>query len=65
MVEEPPIFWLGNHHTESCGKPPHDHIDIRKRYEGLFENECGEHTIFVHDYGDRKAHFGWGTPGRK
>jgi hypothetical protein len=50
MADELPIFWVGNHHTASCGNPPHIDGDIRKRYHGYYENEYGEQAIFVYDY---------------
>ncbi len=63
MADPQPLFTVSNHHAESCGKPPHIHGDVRKRYE----NEYGEQAIFVYDYEVNEGTLwmgdaGWGKP---
>jgi hypothetical protein len=67
MSNELPIFWVGNHHVQGSGSPPHVDGDIRKRYHGYFENEYGEQAIFVYDYEVNEGILwlgdaGWETP---
>lgn len=59
MADPQPLFTVSNHHAESCGKPPHIHGDVRKRYE----NEYGEQAIFVYDYEVNKGTLWMGDSG--
>lgn len=65
MSDSRPLFIVSNHHVESCGMPPHFDGDIRKRCHGYYENEYGEHAIFVHDYGANEDTLWMGMPREK
>ena len=61
------LFQVRNHHSASCGTPPH--IDDRSpsRYLGYFENQYGEQAVFVYDRNSDSASVylgdaGWQTP---
>jgi hypothetical protein len=54
MVNQP-IFAIGNHHTEGCGKPPIVDDTGPDCYRGYFENEHGEQAIFVYDRTTREG----------
>ena len=61
------LFQVCNHHSASCGTPPH--IDDRRPslYLGYFENQYGEQAVFVYDGDSNHAVLyagdaGWETP---
>ncbi len=59
MPDSRPLFTVLNYDIKSCGKPPHIHGDVRKRYE----NEYGEQAIFVYDYEVNKGTLWMGDSG--
>lgn len=54
-VENAPLFQVRNHHSASCGSPPHID-DLRPSdYLGYFENQYGEQVVFVYDCDSGRA----------
>jgi hypothetical protein len=54
-VENAPLFQVRNHHSVSCGSPPHID-DLRPSdYLGYFENQYGEQAVFVYDHDSGRA----------
>jgi hypothetical protein len=44
------LFFVSNHHVESCGTPPKINGDTPNSYHSYFENEFGEQAIFIYDH---------------
>jgi len=61
------LFHVRNHHSAASGTPPHID-DLRSgQYLGYFENDYGEHAVFVYDRDSRQTVIylgdaGWQTP---
>jgi hypothetical protein len=60
------LFFISNHHVESCGQPPSINGDVRGQYYSYFENKYREQAIFVYDYEVNSARLfkgdaGWGA----
>lgn len=63
----PSLFQVGNHHSASCGIPPHIDDVNPNQYLGYFENDYGEQAMFVYEHDARTATLylgdaGWQTP---
>jgi hypothetical protein len=54
-VENAPLFQVRNHHSASCGSPPHIDDLRRSDYLGYFENQYGEQVVFVYDHDAGRA----------
>jgi hypothetical protein len=59
---QPYIFQVRNHHTESCGTPPH-FDDPPGVYLSYYENRHGEQNIFLYDYQTKEAFLYMGDAG--
>lgn len=57
------LFFVSNHHVESCGSPPKINGDNPKCYFSYFENEHGEQAIFIYDYDAKKGVLRMGDAG--
>lgn len=60
--QEPYIFQVRNHQTESCGSPPH-FDDPSGVYLSYYENQFGEQNIFIYDYKTKEAFLYMGDAG--
>lgn len=63
QTEKPTLFKVSNHHTASCGTPPHIDGDTQGRYYGYYANEHGEQAIFEYDFETRTATIRMGDAG--
>lgn len=52
---EVPLFQVRNHHTATCGAPPHIDDLPYEHYLGYFQNQYGEQAVFVYDHDSGQA----------